>query len=100
MELSQPTTTCAQPEATPAVLGDPDRPDEQVFTFSFASGHHPIIRGIMEFVDNVLSRTLYRPFMRFMPISVEHISVPVRCLPPALPPPNPGRGNKEGGRRQ
>jgi len=84
MEQSQPTKTSAQIETKPAALVNPTHRDGQVFTFSFAIGHHPIIRAFMEFLDEVLVHTFYRPFMRFMPIKVEHVYVPINPLLPAL----------------
>jgi hypothetical protein len=54
------------------------------FTFSFSSGTHLIVRQTMETMDAILMRTLYRPFMRFMPLRVVHVSVPVTGLPSSL----------------
>jgi predicted MPP superfamily phosphohydrolase len=73
-----------QTEAPPVAMINPAHPEERVFTFSFASGHHPVIRAGMELIDAILLRTLYRPFMRFMPATLERVAVPVPGLPPRL----------------
>jgi len=68
----------------PASLVNPAPPGGKVFSFRFSSGRHPRIRHAMEQIEAVLSRSLYRPFMRFLPVEVERVSVPLRGLPPAL----------------
>ena len=71
-------------EAPPVALINPERPDERIFTFSFASGHHRIIRKTMEAMDALLLRTLYRPFMRFLPATLERVAIAVPGLPAHL----------------
>lgn len=70
--------------STPAAVVDPARPAEKIFTFSFASGRHPWVRDTMEWLESVLMRTLYRPFMRFMPPQIERVTVAAPSLPPGL----------------
>ena len=71
-------------QSHPAALANPDKPDEDVFTFSFSGGRHPFMRAAFEATEAILARTLYRPLMRFSPPVVEHITVPVPGLLPAL----------------
>ena len=71
-------------QGRPAALANPDKPHEQPFTFSFSSGRHPRIRATLEAIEAILSRTLYRPLMRFTPVQVENVIVPVAGLPESL----------------
>ena len=80
-------TTPAQvrpPQPCPAALVDPSEPDAAALAFSFSLGRHPGFRAIMERVESILSRTLYRPFMRFLPPGVDRVVVPWAGLPPDL----------------
>lgn len=79
-QTSKPKTRPARP----AALVNPDRPHEKAFAFSFSSGRHPIMRATFEALERILSRTLYRPFMRFLPPTLSHVAAPVANLPAAL----------------
>jgi len=68
----------------PAALVHPDRPDEKPFTFSFALGRNPATRAVLDGIEALLTRTLYRPFMRFMPAAIVEVALPLRNLPPSL----------------
>lgn len=72
------------PQPCPAALVDPSAPDAATLAFSFSLGSHPRFRAIMERVESILSRTLYRPFMRFAPPGVDRVVVPWAGLPPDL----------------
>lgn len=67
-----------------AAISNPDRPLDRPFTFSFSSGRHPHIRATLEAIEAVLSRSLYKPFMRFLPTRVERALAPVAGLPESL----------------
>jgi uncharacterized protein len=77
---SEAQCTALKPQAQPAALVNPARPDESVFTFSFSSGRHATIRRTLDRLETVLSRTVYRPFMRFQPVSVDHVVLQVPSL--------------------
>jgi predicted MPP superfamily phosphohydrolase len=70
-------------DTQPAALVNPAQPSDKVVTFSFSSGRHPHIRKALEKIDAVLARTLYRPFMRFMPPAVTRLAIPIAGLPAA-----------------
>jgi uncharacterized protein len=55
-----------------------------VFTFSFSSGRHATIRRTLDRLEAILSRTVYRPFMRFQPVVIDQVSLVVPSLPPDL----------------
>ena len=73
-----------KPKPCPAALVDPSHVDGKPFTFSFAGGRHALIRSTFERLEAFLARTLYRPFMRFRPPSVDYVTVPLPCLPSHL----------------
>jgi uncharacterized protein len=84
MERDKKVTPPSLPSLRPAALANPAQPGEEAFTFSFATGRHPLIRAVLEQAEGVLARTLYRPLMRFMPPTVVRLSVPLAGLPAAL----------------
>ena len=81
---SETASTAIKPPVRPAALVNPATPGDNVFTFSFSSGRHATIRKTLDALEAILSRTLYRPLMRFHPVTVEHVALRVKSLPPEL----------------
>jgi hypothetical protein len=81
MTTARTESETRRPPVRPARL---DNPAGDVYTLSFALGRQPIVRAILKGMDAVLTRTLYRPFMRFLPPVVREVALAIPALPPAL----------------
>lgn len=77
------TPAAAADEAERLVPAAPQR-REKILPFSIELGRRTLLGKLVGTTERILTRTLFRPFMRYLPPVVERLTIPVTGLPAAL----------------